>query len=349
MSASSQLIQDSFPNINNDISEYIDSVLETSADEFENDEDVYEAIGEVLHEVETDKTEDDIRDICGKIFAMLRPDHAATNGTVQQNGGGGGTLHKMLNAPVQLGELVSENSAETGVDNPNSIWLKSSDEVNRNVDSKKVERAQELAMKKQAKRENKDTKPANVYKSCEATASQVISKKDNRAEASGNNNTKDIHIENFDISYGERMLIQGADVSLVYGRRYGFVGRNGLGKTTVLKMISSKQLFIPSHISVLHVEQEVVGDDTRAIDSVLESDTVRESLLAEEKELNRKISAGEDQTGEASTRLNAVYTELEAIDASKAPSRAAVILAGLGFTADMQEFILKWIIVIIRH
>ena len=41
--------------------------------------------------------------------------------------------------------------------------------------------------------------------------------------------------------------------------RYGFVGRNGLGKTTLLRMISEKQLMIPSHISVLHVEQEVGG------------------------------------------------------------------------------------------
>ena len=47
--------------------------------------------------------------------------------------------------------------------------------------------------------------------------------------------------------------------------RYGFVGRNGLGKTTLLRMISEKQLLIPSHISVLHVEQEVgvVGGQVR--------------------------------------------------------------------------------------
>ena len=66
----------------------------------------------------------------------------------------------------------------------------------------------------------------------------MISKKDNRAEASGNNNTKDIKIENFDISYGEKVLMKGATVTLVYGRRYGFIGRNGLGKSTMLKMIS---------------------------------------------------------------------------------------------------------------
>ena len=36
---------------------------------------------------------------------------------------------------------------------------------------------------------------------------------------------------------------------------------------------------------MLHVEQEVVGDDTLALDSVLECDTEREQLLAREREL----------------------------------------------------------------
>lgn len=51
--------------------------------------------------------------------------------------------------------------------------------------------------------------------------------------------------------------MRGADIVLAFGRRYGFVGRNGLGKTTLLRMISGGQLRIPSHISILHVEQEV--------------------------------------------------------------------------------------------
>lgn len=321
------LIKRSFPNINNDISEYVESVLEMSGDDFENVDDVYEAVGEVLHEVEMDKTEDDIRKVCAKLLDMMKPDHA-------KNKKSNGSLQKMLNAPIQFGDLVTENTADS-IDDPNSIWMKNSDEMNRNVDSKKMEKIQELSMKKAAKNKGK-AGPASVYRSSEATASQVISKKETRAEASGNNNNKDIHIENFDIAYGEKTLIQNADVTFAHGRRYGFVGRNGLGKTTVLKMISTKQLFIPSHISVLHVEQEVAGDETLALDSVLESDEVREGFLAEEIELNRKINANEDETGECSERLNAVYVGLEAIDAAKAPSRAAVILNGLGFTPDMQ-------------
>lgn len=35
-----------------------------------------------------------------------------------------------------------------------------------------------------------------------------------------------------------RILLQNTDVTLACGRRYGLVGRNGLGKTTLLRMIS---------------------------------------------------------------------------------------------------------------
>ncbi len=81
----------------------------------------------------------------------------------------------------------------------------------------------------------------------------------------------------------------GANLTLAFGRRYCLIGRNGIGKTTLLKMLSSGQLKIPSHIRILHVEQEVVGDETTAIDSVLECDLKRQTLINSEKELNEKI------------------------------------------------------------
>jgi len=323
------LIKAAFPKINDDIYDYVESVLETSGDDFENTEDLYEAIGEVLHELEEDKTEDDIRDICAQIMNLLKPDSGsekATNGHL-----------RMLDSSVHLGQLASAQvDADGGGGDADSIWLKTGDEELRGVDSKKLEKAEELLKKKQNKKDQTAVKQnPNKYGSREATASQVISKSQVRAEASGTNNSKDILLENFDISYGEKVLIKGANVTLSYGRRYGFVGRNGLGKTTLLRMISEKQLLIPSHISVLHVEQEVVGDDTPAIQSVLESHTVREGLLREEKELNARIDQG-DTDPEINTRLTEVFHELEAIDSAKAPARAAVILSGLGFSAEGQ-------------
>ncbi len=81
---------------------------------------------------------------------------------------------------------------------------------------------------------------------------------------------------------------------------------------------------IPSHISILHVEQEVIGDETKAIDSVLECDKQRNDLINEEKHLSSKS----DLTSEESQRLSDVYQELTAIEADKATARASIILSG---------------------
>lgn len=92
-----------------------------------------------------------------------------------------------------------------------------------------------------------------------------------------------------------------------------------------------QQLRIPAGISILHVEQEVTGDETIALDSVLEADAVRTGLLRREKELLSQTSP------EAATELSEVYAELSAIEADKAPAIASVILAGLGFSAEAQK------------
>ena len=44
-------------------------------------------------------------------------------------------------------------------------------------------------------------------------------------------------------------------------------------------------------MTVLHVEQEVTGDDTTALDSVLECDIKRHRLLAEEKSITAILQA----------------------------------------------------------
>ena len=51
------------------------------------------------------------------------------------------------------------------------------------------------------------------------------------------------------------VLLSSANLTLSYGRRYGLLGRNGVGKTTLLKTIARRELRLPSHLSILHVEQ----------------------------------------------------------------------------------------------
>merc|ERR1719273_1917990 len=90
-------------------------------------------------------------------------------------------------------------------------------------------------------------------------------------------------------------------------------------------------------MSILHVEQEVVGNDTTALQSVLESFTEREALLQEEREINLKLNSGNIDPGEdLGSRMQVLYSSLEAIESEKAPSRACSILFGLGFDTKMQ-------------
>ncbi|XP_058865311.1 ATP-binding cassette sub-family F member 1-like isoform X1 [Acipenser ruthenus] len=147
-------------------------------------------------------------------------------------------------------------------------------------------------------------------------------------------NASDIKLERFSISAHGKELFINADLLIVAGRRYGLVGPNGKGKTTLLKHIANRALNIPPNIDVLLCEQEVIADDTPAVLAVLKADTKRAKLLEEEKQLQSLLERGEDS---AADRLEKVYEELRAIGAAAAEAKARRILAGLSFTPEMQN------------
>lgn len=285
------------------------------SEDFESSEEIYEAVGEILHEVATDRSEEDIRSLCARFHTILQPDYEKNNTRSR----------KILDAPLVLGQMNSNVDSE--IENMTSIWVQQRNDSLK-VDSKKLEKAEAKILQKQERRDGvKPTGPVIPVLQT-ASASQVLSKKDAKVDAKGQSRSMDIRIENFDVSFGDRVLLTGADLVLASGRRYGLVGRNGLGKTTLLRMISLKQLQIPSHISILHVEQEVVGDDTIALDSVLECDEKLNELWRLEKELSKDPSK--------SAELTEVYQQLQLIEADKAPAKASIILNGLGFSKQMQ-------------
>ena len=122
-------------------------------------------------------------------------------------------------------------------------------------------------------------------------------------------------------------------LALNHGRNYGLVGRNGVGKTTLLRSLSEGLIALPSYLNVVHVEQEVEGDGTGALETVLRADGEREWLLQVEQAL---VAGDEETEARLKISLNEVYERLEEIDSDNAESRAAQLLAGLGFDADMQ-------------
>ncbi|CAG0896069.1 unnamed protein product [Cyprideis torosa] len=164
------------------------------------------------------------------------------------------------------------------------------------------------------------------------TVSQAAGAKKTTAEQ---DTAVDIKVENFSISARGKDLFVNASLLIAQGRRYGLVGPNGHGKTTLLRHIASRALNIPSSIDVLYCEQEVVADATLAVEVVLRADVKRTELLAEQKRLEEEQEKkGGIKTAE---RLKEVYEELKAIGADSAEPRARRILAGLGFTKAMMD------------
>ncbi|KAJ2012831.1 ATP-binding cassette, regulator of translational elongation [Coemansia sp. RSA 922] len=167
---------------------------------------------------------------------------------------------------------------------------------------------------------------------------------------------KDVKLDGFDISYAGKRILTNSSVHLVYGRRYGLIGRNGIGKSTLLRNIAHRELAVPTYISILFVEQEMIGDDTPAIRSVLKADIFREQLLRDEASINEELKKLDspsplDERGEVMSkheidakknemgdRLNGIMTKLTEIESDKAEAKAGEILNGLGFSAlDFQK------------
>ncbi|CAH8827705.1 unnamed protein product [Trichobilharzia szidati] len=339
ISVAVSLFREAFPSLDDDIASYIESVLTENAEHFDSEDDVHDAIGGILDGLFSQTTNQEIEVLCKKIYQLMKPN----DGYVEKQ--------TTLDAPVQMASLL-DTFSERVVDN-SSIWMMKKQSTTI-VNAKKLEKAEAKIKEKQGKKIIPG-RPAPVGKSADlkeeerATVSQQLDRRELVASACAVSHVGDIRLENFDIAYGSRVLLQGANLVLAYGKRYGLVGRNGFGKTTLLRSLAKGDLHLPPGVRVLHVEQEVVGDSTPAVESVLQADTERSALLAELSRLQAQMKKNAETNSNISNENNPIavntvesraaeiYSRLNAIEADKAPARAAVILHGLGFDTEMQR------------
>eukprot|EP00934_Nitzschia_sp_Nitz4_P006233 Nitzschia sp. Nitz4//scaffold22_size323478//256035//262777//NITZ4_000575-RA/size323478-processed-gene-0.482-mRNA-1//-1//CDS//3329543139//6223//frame0 len=174
---------------------------------------------------------------------------------------------------------------------------------------------------------------------------------------------RDVNLSGITLSLdnGTSLLEQG-DLKFAYRRRYGLIGENGVGKTTLLNRIANWQDLegFPRHLRVLHVRQELhtASETTTVLEAVLEADIERQTLLQQEKELQAKLEKGDEGMEglslaerkkrleeadkdnaafvEDMKKLHDVYERLQLLGADTAQTRAATILSGLQFTPEMQ-------------
>ncbi|KAI6832092.1 putative ABC transporter ATP-binding protein [Hortaea werneckii] len=235
--------------------------------------------------------------------------------------------------------------------------------VESRVDKKKLEKAERRLKAKQDRK---------TFKTVEYESSRLLDVSDEQQSyedffmavnplqlgSDAQSKSKDIKVDGIDISIGGKRICSDSNLTLAYGRRYGLVGQNGIGKSTLLRALSKREVAVPTHISILHVEQEITGDDTPALQAVLDADVWRKHLLKEQdkiinelQELEAQRASMADTSGESAKidkqrdgldqTLSDIQGKLAEMESDKAEPRAASILAGLGFSQERQQYATK--------
>lgn len=270
---------------------------------------------------------------------------------------------RRLDQTIQVGAQKNVSSTLGLAGGSVDLESANSRKVESRVDKKKLEKAERKLRAKQ---------DAKVFKNVEYESSRLLDQSDEQQTyeeffmavnplqlgSDAQSKSKDIKVDGIDVSIGGLRILSETTLTLAYGRRYGLVGRNGIGKSTLLRALSKREVAIPTHISILHVEQEITGDDTPALQAVLDADVWRKHLLKEQGKLTTELAELEaqrsslaDTSGDAlkldkhreglDTTLSDVQNKLAEMESDKAESRAATILAGLGFSHERQQHATK--------
>ena len=205
----------------------------------------------------TDQNVTTIRNLVDKFISKLSAANGVDGEKRQMS-----TSVKKLDQSIQVGAQRNISStlglASGGVD----LESANSRKVESRVDRKKLQKAEQKIRAKQDRK---------VMKNVEYEASRLLDQPDETQSyeeffmavnplqlgSDQASKSKDIKVEGVDVSIGGLRILTDTSLTLAYGRRYGLVGQNGIGKSTLLRALSRRELAIPTHISILHVEQEV--------------------------------------------------------------------------------------------
>ncbi|KAF2431153.1 ABC transporter domain-containing protein [Tothia fuscella] len=306
----------------------------------------------------TPQSEKSVRNLVDKLVSRLNASNGV-NGERHQTATGA----RRLDQTIHVGSRQNVSSTLALAGGNVDLEAAAGRKVESRVDRKKLEKAER---KIRAKQERK------VMKNVEYEASRLLNQPDetqsyeefymavNPLQLGGDagQKSKDIKVDGIDISIGGLRILADTNLTLAYGRRYGLVGQNGIGKSTLLRALSRREVAIPTHISILHVEQEITGDDTPALQAVLDADVWRKHLLREQEKITKELSEIEEErksladTSADAARLDQqreglditlsdIHSKLSEMESDKAESRAASILAGLGFSTERQQFATK--------
>ena len=146
-----------------------------------------------------------------------------------------------------------------------------------------------------------------------------------------------------DTSHAGVDLVEDAAFTLVRGRRYALVGRNGKGKSTLLQAVAARRVgSVPEACAVHYVHQDIQlsteQEELRPVDLVLAADVERRVLLSDRDVINSKLKeASPSEAASLTKELQKVLERLETCEADSAARRADELLQNLGFSEALRK------------
>ena len=151
-----------------------------------------------------------------------------------------------------------------------------------------------------------------------------------------------LNCSNLSKSFGDRLLFEGASFSVEKGDIVGLVGANGVGKTTLFRMITGQEpnyegsVILPSFCTLGYLEQHVCADSDRT--AYEETLSVFEPL----KEMERELEHIREQLAVSADpalieRQEKLLEEYHEKDGLTYVNLTHAVLSGLGFTDEEQE------------
>jgi ABC-type dipeptide/oligopeptide/nickel transport system ATPase subunit len=236
---------------------------------------------------------------------------------------------RLLHNPVRIGELGPSRAAARAAESA-ALAAQADGGPGRELTHREIKQAKKRALKAERlarEQARAQTWNPDVHKTAVATSAlPLYLQSQHLAKKAG---TKDIALEDLTLlaPHNAELLVQ-TELRLVYGRRYGLVGRNGIGKSTLLRAMSTYSIpRFPTWIRICHVEQECVADRVSVLDTVINSDLERAALVKEEKEINERLKEIEAQTAAAKGSSSVASTEPPSPTASVASQISATSIS----------------------
>ena len=159
-----------------------------------------------------------------------------------------------------------------------------------------------------------------------------------------------LHLKEISYSIGERQLLHDLDLTLSDGKRVALIGANGVGKTTLLRIINGDisdhegTILKPNQYTIGYLPQEEIAIDAASIiEFVLQG---RKDLLDMQKRmqaLRTEMAESPDAARQLGDALGSLEHQFEHLGGYKLDSDARAILAGLGFdNADLDRDIYEF-------